>query len=310
MSNFAVGEVLEFDLQRKVVAHMTSASWRNAPHVSFIYEPDITDFYAVFRTIAAERLARADQPRKISFNTILLKALVEGLLAAPKLNSLIEFDAATGSGRLQMCPDINISLPWFTPDGRTITPVIAHAEAMSLDAMADAIAKLARKIDQTNIDEMLLDAIAAKTADDIKKFHLGTIWRVLNLAIRGRKTPRLRGEERKRYYRLSEDVRLSRKDIMNGTVTISNIGSLYREQRGYLGLLELVPPQVLAIGVGAVQDKPGLFVDQAKGQQIGIRKFIPICLVFDHRAFDFFALVPLLKRLDTIFAGPEEAFGW
>lgn len=97
---------------------------------------------------------------------------------------------------------------------------------------------------------------------------------------------------------------------MNGTVTISNIGSLYREQRGYLGLLELVPPQVLAIGVGAVQDKPGLFVDQAKGQQIGIRKFIPICLVFDHRAFDFFALVPLLKRLDTIFAGPEEAFGW
>ena len=34
----------EFDLQRKVVSHMTATSWKSIPHVSYLYEPDITDF--------------------------------------------------------------------------------------------------------------------------------------------------------------------------------------------------------------------------------------------------------------------------
>jgi len=309
-SPVAVSEIQDFDLQRRVVAHMTSASWRSTPHVSFIYEPDITDFYAAFATLAAQRAARAGEPRKISFNTIILKALVEGLLAAPRLNSLIDYDASTGRGRLRVCAEINIAMPWLIPDGRMITPILAQAEKMSLDAMADGVATLARKIENTNVDEMLLEAIAAKTAEDIKRFRLDALWRVLNSVVRGRRIKRLQGEERERYYRLSEDVRLCKKDIMDGTVTISNIGSLYREQRGYLSLLEIIPPQVLAIGIGAVQEKPGIFVDHARNQQLGVRKFIPICLAFDHRAFDFAALVPFLERLDKIFAEPDEVFTW
>jgi pyruvate dehydrogenase E2 component (dihydrolipoamide acetyltransferase) len=309
-SDIAISEVQEFDLPRRVVAHVTAASWKNAPHVSYLYEPDITGFFAAFEALAAERLRKPVGQRRITFNTILLKALVEGLLAAPKLNSQIEYGYSTGSGRLRVCTDINVSLPWFLPDGRTITPVVAHVERMSLESIADAIAHLARKIEQTNIDELLLEVIAANTIEEIKKFNLGVLWRVLNAASRSQKYARLHGEDRKRYYRLSEDVRLSKKDIMNGTVTISNIGSLYREQRGHFGLLEVVSPQVLAIGIGAMQEKPGVFVDQANGKQLGIRKFVPICLAFDHRAFDFVTLVPFLKRMDNIFSHPEQMFGW
>ena len=97
---------------------------------------------------------------------------------------------------------------------------------------------------------------------------------------------------------------------MDGTVTISNIGSLYREQHGYFGLLEVVPPQVLAVGISAVQEKPGVFIDENGNKGIGIRKYLPMCLAFDHRAVDFDTLVPFLKKLDEIFADPLVIDQW
>ena len=38
------------------------------------------------------------------------------------------------------------------------------------------------------------------------------------------------------------------------TITISNIGSTYREQRGTISMLDIIPPQVCVIGFGAIQE--------------------------------------------------------
>ncbi len=43
---------IHFDLQRRVVSHMTSSSWRTVPHVSFVYEPDVTEFIKVYQKLA------------------------------------------------------------------------------------------------------------------------------------------------------------------------------------------------------------------------------------------------------------------
>jgi pyruvate/2-oxoglutarate dehydrogenase complex dihydrolipoamide acyltransferase (E2) component len=96
----------------------------------------------------------------------------------------------------------------------------------------------------------------------------------------------------------------------NGTVTVSNIGSLYKEQKGFFGLLEIIPPQIFAIGVGAIQEKPGVFIDDKGEMAIGIRKILPLCLVFDHRAVDFSAVVPFLKKTDQIFLKPDVIRKW
>ena len=40
------------------------------------------------------------------------------------------------------------------------------------------------------------------------------------------------------------------------TITISNIGSTYREQRGTISMLDIIPPQVCVIGFGAIKEKP------------------------------------------------------
>lgn len=79
---------------------------------------------------------------------------------------------------------------------------------------------------------------------------------------------------------------------------------------GSVALQEILPPQVLAVGIASVQEKPGVFVNHAGEKEIGVRKFLPMCLAFDHRAFDFGDIVPLIQRLDWIFQKPGEIWEW
>ena len=75
-------------------------------------------------------------------------------------------------------------------------------------------------------------------------------------------------------------------------------------------LLEILPPQVFAVGISALQEKPGVYTDQRGEKAIGVRRYLPMCLAFDHRVMDFSGLVPFLKRMDEIFASPAEIGTW
>ena len=161
-----------------------------------------------------------------------------------------------------------------------------------------------KKIGRTNVDELLYKAALAETMNELKKLRLGMLWRVAATKIGRHRVACLKGAEKEAYYRIPETERLVKKDILPGSITVSNIGSLYKEQKGGFALLEIVPPQVFAVGLGAVQEKPGVVILPDGSKEIGIRKVLPMCLVFDHRAVDFNALVPFLKRLDEIFASP------
>ena len=77
-----------------------------------------------------------------------------------------------------------------------------------------------------------------------------------------------------------------------------------------MGILEIIPPQVCAFGVGAVQDRPVVVTDENGNKSIEVRQVLPICMAFDHRALDFGEAVPFMKRLDDIFANPEQIHTW
>ena len=64
--------VLRFNIQRKIVANMTTESWRHIPHVSYIYEADVTDFLDAYKQYDEAT------PFHLTFNTAMLKALAEG----------------------------------------------------------------------------------------------------------------------------------------------------------------------------------------------------------------------------------------
>ncbi|MGG2066954.1 2-oxo acid dehydrogenase subunit E2 [Bacillus sp. S14(2024)] len=307
LNDIEIKETLRFDLQRRAVSHTTSESWQNVPHVTYIYEPDITDFYEEFKMLSK---ARRDLGYKISVNTIMMKVITEGLLAAPDLNSYIEYDHTKTEGMTHILGEINMSIPWSLPDGRMITPTIPNIEKKSLNDISNYIAELAKRIEKTNIDEMFYQAVFTDTVNKLKNFNLSVLRRVLAAKVSKHSIKGLEGKEKENYYKIPEHERLTEKDIMSGTVTVSNIGSLYKEQRGFFGLLEIIPPQVFAVGLSSIQEKPGVFLNQNGQKEIGIRKILPMCLVFDHRAVDFSSIIPFLKRIDDIFAEPDIIHNW
>lgn len=307
IKNIKMKQSIRFDLQRKVVSHMTSTAWQNIPHISYIYEPDITDFYNEFNILVKEK---SKLGIKLTFNTIMIKVITEGLLSAPELNSYVEYNYKKAEGMLHILGEINVSIPWLLPNGKMITPTIPNTEKMSLNDICSYTSNIAKRIKNTNIDEMFYEAVFNDTVDELKKLNLNVIRRILAAKISRYRVKGLKGTEKENYYKIPENQRLTEKDIRSGTVTVSNIGSLYKEQRGFFGLLEIIPPQAFAIGLGSVQEKPGVYLNESGNKEIGIRKIAPMCLAFDHRAVDFSSIVPFLKRVDEIFANPSAIHKW
>lgn len=93
-------------------------------------------------------------------------------------------------------------------------------------------------------------------------------------------------------------------------MTISNLGSLYREQKGFGTLIEIVPPQVCAFALGAVQDKPVVVTDKHGNKSVQIRQILPMTIVFDHRALDFGDVVPFIRQMDNYLTNPEVLQEW
>lgn len=216
-NNIKVKTSERFDLQRRVVAHMTSSSWQNVPHVSYAYEPDITDFYNEFTKLAQKR---KNAGRKITFNTVMIKVIIEGLLAAPDLNSYIGYNHKKTQGFTHIMDEINVSIPWLLADGRMITPAIHNAGKMSLNDISDGILNISKKIEKTNIDEMLYRAAFVDTVNELKKFNLSIIRRIIASQITRDKVKGLKDKEKEDYYKIPESERLTEKDITSGTVTV------------------------------------------------------------------------------------------
>lgn len=296
-----------FGIQRKIVANMTTESWVNIPHVTYNYEPDVTEFMYEYKRLN-ENCAPED---KITLNTLMLKIIVEGLKADPAMNAHIEFDKKLVRGTIHTFEDINISMPMVLPNGEMMTINLHNFENKTLDEMVDYIADVNRRVENTDLNEVMMEVSMDNTITGLKegKFKQ-TFYRIIGSKTGKHKVKTLTGKAKREYYKTPEEDRLTKRDIEQGTITVSNIGSTYREQRGETCLLEIVPPQVCAIAVGAVQDKPVVIVNENEEKEIAIRQVMPLCIAFDHRALDFGEIVPFIKRLDEIFEAPEIIHTW
>ena len=294
-----------FDIQRKIVANMTTESWEQIPHVAYVYEADVTDLMTEFKKL------RSTSKTKITLNTVLMKAIIEGLKAAPVMNSHLNYNRKLVRGELKTFEDINISMPMLLPDGRMMTVNLRDFQNKSLLAMTDYIADVTRRAENTNLNEVMFDVSLDNTITGLKQGKVKqTVRRLIGSKTGKHKVHTLHGTAKKAYYSIPEKDRLTKKDIEQGTVTISNLGSLYRGQSGYGTLIEIVPPQVCAFALGAVQDKPVVVTDKFGNKTIEARQILPITVVFDHRALDFGDVIPFLKKMDSIFAHPQVIQDW
>ena len=296
-----------FGIQRKIVANMTTESWETIPHVTYMYEPDVTEFIKVYKRLNLDR-SGAD---KITINTVLLKVICEGLKTAPAMNAHMHFNRKLVRGQIDTFKNIDISMPMILPNGEMMTVNLHDFENKNLDEMTDYIQDVYRRAENTNLNEAMFEVSLDNTLTALKAGKIGqAVYRLIGSKTGKHKVKTLHGAAKKAYESISAADRLTKHDIEQGTVTVSNLGSVYRAQRGAAALLEIIPPQVTAFGVGAVQDKPVVITDEFGGKHVEARQVLPICIAFDHRALDFGDIVPFLKTLDAIFADPKIMFTW
>ena len=133
-----------------------------------------------------------------------------------------------------------------------------------------------------------------------------TVCRLIGSKTGKHKVKNLKGEAKKKYYSIPETDRLTKHDIEQGTITVSNLGSICRDWNGACTLLEIIPPQTCAIAIGSIQKKP--VVDENGNVVAG--NVMPLTIAFDHRAFDLGDVKPFMEKLNEIFLNPEVIKEW
>lgn len=296
-----------FGIARKIVSNMTSESWEQIPHMSASYEADVTDFLKECKKL------NAGSSEKITINTVMMKVICEGLKAAPKMNTTLDFNRNLVRGTLNYHDQIDISMPTMFSTGEMMTLNMHDMGNKTLQEMAAAaVNDTIRRANNSDMNEVMFEVSMDNTVNGLRKGKLKqTLCRLFGSKMPGKhKVHTLSGQAKKDYYAIPVEDRLTKHDIEQGTTTVSNLGSVCRNQKGMCMLLEIIPPQTTAFAINAVQERPVVVTDEFGCKKIEIRSIMPITIAADHRALDFGDCVPFLNKLDEIFADPQIIYKW
>jgi len=134
------GEILERipirGIRRVIAEHMTESKHR-AAHFTYVEEVDVTELVAL-----RDRMAKhvEKQGVRLSYLPFIVKAVVAGLKAHPKLNATVD-DAR---GELLVRSSYHIGIATAAPEG-LIVPVVRDADRKSVVALAKEIQDLAER---------------------------------------------------------------------------------------------------------------------------------------------------------------------
>ena len=292
-----------FGINRKIIANMTAQSWHDIPHVVVTDEPEASEFLKVFKMINEGR----GMEERISLNAALLKVITEALKKCPAMNAHIEFKPRLVRGCVTEFDEINISMPMLLDSGEMMTVNLHNMQDKSLTDIRDTLSDVRRRAENSNMSQVMYDVSLADSLHNLSKGKvMQTVMRLIGSKTGKHRIKTLSGKSKQDYYDIPECDRLTRHDIEQGTITVSNLGSLYKDWDGICSLLEIIPPQVAAVGVGAPRDAA---IANPDGTVAAGKKLV-FTVVFDHRALDMGDVVPFLKAIDETFRRPEILESW
>lgn len=304
----ALTKEVHFGIARKIVSNMTSESWETIPHATLTYEADVTD---LLKEVKKLNEGNTDPAKKVTLNTVMLKIICEGLKAAPTMNTHIEFNRKLVRGCLKYYDHIDISMPMLLPTGEMMTVNMHDMGNKSLSQMTEAINDTIRRAKNSDMNEVMFEVSLDNTLQGLKKGKvLQAIRRLYGSKTGKHKVKTLTGKAKKDYYSIPATERLTKHDIEQGTTTISNLGSIYREHKGACALLEIIPPQTTAFAIDSIQKRPTVITNSEGKDEIAIRMILPITIAIDHRALDYGDVVPFMRKLDEIFADVSVIDEW
>lgn len=296
-----------FGIQRKIVANMTSESWFTTPHAGPVAEFDVTDLLDTFEKLRASGRLQY----KLSINTLMLKIIAEGLKDAKTLNAHITYDHRFVKGKVELFDEIHFSVPMVLPNGEMMTINFHNFESKTLDEMSAYIADVSRRIKNTNMTEAMFEVSMDNTLTALKHLKIGTVLgRLVGAKLGKYRIKTLSGKERRAYLAIPEKDRLTKRDIEQGTITVSNLGAADRGRVGHCSFLEIIPPQVAVIALFAVTERPWVVTRENGEKEIAIRKILPVTVLFDHRACEYSDVIPLMNKIQDVCSHPEQIMDW
>lgn len=298
------GDTVEyFDLKGRISGYILTEAQQNIPTPGYNYEADITKFWEEFRKLKAE----CDYP--LSFNTLMMRVLVEGLKAAPRLNAHLEYDPFSTKGRLIVKKHIDVAMPIYFEDGRTFPVKVRHIEDKSLKGISDEITDMMERLKTTDMDSVLFDLIAQRMVGFTLKGKIVAAAVQIASGFFGKYKLTTLSE----YFKpkpKKEGPSLQMNELNEGTVCLTNWGPLYKGLTGQVTYTPLLYPQVFLMAMGNIRDTEYVFRNEKGEIDLGTKKVLPITLLFDHRIGGFADVMPFIKKLDEIFANPEIMREW
>ncbi len=291
-----------FNLKKRVSGNVLTNAQKELVGASYFYEADITKFWEEFKKLQSE------VDYKLSFNTLMMRVLIEGLKAAPRLNAHMRYNYTASSGHLVIKKHVDVAMPYIFENGETFTLKVRHADERNLKELQFYVNDLIDRAEHSDINRVLFDLIAQRMVGFVLKGKLvSTVAQIGSGYIGKGKVAKFKDMMKKSN---QDGSQILMEELNEGTVCFTNWGSVHRELNGNIGYTPLLYPQVFLMGFGAARDRNFVYKNEKGKIDMETKKMLPINLVFDHRIGAFNDTMPFVRRLEEIFANPEIIREW
>ncbi|MBR6637305.1 MAG: 2-oxo acid dehydrogenase subunit E2, partial [Lachnospiraceae bacterium] len=146
------GDKIEYmSIRDRLISNVLVNSQREIPGTACNYEADVTRLWEEYKSLKAE----CDYP--LTFNSVMLKILVEGLKAAPRLNAHFEYNHRKTSGRLIIKKHIDVAMAVCLENGETFQIKLKHLEDKSLKEIALQAENVKDRLGKTNLKKVMFN---------------------------------------------------------------------------------------------------------------------------------------------------------
>ena len=272
------GDIVEYmTIRDRLTSNVLVNSQREIAGTSCCYELDVTGLYEEFLKLKKE------SDYKLTFNTLMIKILVEGLKVAPRLNAHIEYNHRSTSGRIIIKKHIDVSMAVLLQNGETFLVKLAQLEDKSLKETALQIEDTKRRLLNTNLRRVMFKVGGQRMVGLASKGKIiSTLSQFCSAYFGKGKIAKLSKLFKKKYRTVNTSDKpydgLRVDDFTEGTVCYTNWGTLYDKLDVNITYIPPMYPQVFLFATGRVADREYVVKDEN-----GINSMTPetLCKIAD-----------------------------
>ena len=303
------GDITEYlNIRGRLLSNVLVNAQRDIPSVACTYDADVTKLLKVYNEL------KENSSFRLTFNTLMLKILVECLKEAPRLNAHAEYNHRKTSGRLIIKKHIDVAVAVRLQNGETFQVKVKQLEEKSLKETAEAVEEIKEKLKETNMKRVLFNLAGKRMAGYAAKGKIITTLSQFTSAYFGKaKIAKLSKLFKKKYYTSSQPKKknsLKPDDFSEGTVCFTNWGTLYDGLDVNITYIPPLYPQVFLFGIGRTKKEKDVFKNEEGVVDIEYKDILPVTMVFDHKIGGASDLVPFIRALDKILENPEIIKEW